>query len=45
MNHWFEEAGKNVTVNTLNIGIDQIPTRTDDSNPFWVAFKRSVEDA
>lgn len=42
---WCDEAGGNITIKTVGRGIKQTPTRIDDSNPFWTAFKNGVAEA
>lgn len=42
---WFEEAGGNITMKTLNRGVKQTPTRVDDSNRFWVAFLKGATES
>lgn len=39
---WEKEAGENVTIK-IKKGLRVEPTRIDDSNPYWVAFKNATE--
>lgn len=45
LNRWCEEAGGNITIKTLDRGPKQTATKVDDSNSFWVAFKKGAEEA
>lgn len=40
---WASEAGSNVTVNILK-GLKPPPTPVDDSNPYWIAFKKATDE-
>lgn len=44
LNRWCTEAGSGVTL-VFNSKAPRIePTKIDDSNPFWIAFKEAVEN-
>lgn len=45
LKRWCQEAGGDINIKTLERGVKQIPTRVDDSNPFWVAFKNGANEA
>lgn len=38
---WCHEAGDGVTCNELTFETDQIATKLDDSNMWWLAFKEA----
>lgn len=40
---WCRNAGPGVTVKFKDNPIRVIPTKTDDTNPWWVAFKKECE--
>ncbi|XP_045769333.1 aminoacylase-1-like [Maniola jurtina] len=43
MKQWCSEAGDGVTYEFLQKADHVAPTRVDDSNPYWVAFKAAVD--
>lgn len=45
IDRWCEEAGGDILIKTVSRGVKQIPTRVDDSNPFWLAFKNATMQA
>lgn len=45
VDRWCQEAGGNITRKTLVRGEKQTATRIDDSNPYWVAFKKASIEA
>lgn len=40
---WCQELGGNIQVEYLMFNKHVEPTKTDDSNPFWVAFKKTMD--
>lgn len=44
MNKWCQEAGDGVVISYEQKDKHIKPSTVDDSNPFWVAFKRAVVD-
>ena len=42
---WCSDAGGNITINYLERGIKEGITRTDDTNPFWIAFKNATDSS
>ncbi|XP_031625422.1 aminoacylase-1-like isoform X2 [Contarinia nasturtii] len=45
VNKWCAEAGGNISINFLDKGENEQVTRTDSSNPFWMAFKTATEES
>lgn len=41
---WCDEAGGNVTINQLSEQAKPPITKTDASNPFWIAFKNAADE-
>lgn len=41
---WCTEAGKDVTIKIVLKDERSSITKTDSSNPFWVAFENAVKD-
>lgn len=43
--NWCNDAGGNITINYLDRGVKGGITKTDDTNPFWVAFKKATDES
>lgn len=43
MNRWVKEAGENVLLE-IQKRINPPPTRLDNSNPYWIAFKNVADE-
>ena len=41
---WLKEAGEGITYSIINRDIPVESTKLDESNPFWIAFKKTFED-
>lgn len=44
MKRWCREAGDGVELNFEQKDDCIIPTKIDDTNPFWVAFEKVIAD-
>lgn len=44
LHRWCNEAGGNIKIIFESKGSKVEPTPIDDSNPFWVAFRRVMVD-
>ncbi|XP_033221949.1 aminoacylase-1-like isoform X2 [Belonocnema kinseyi] len=44
VNGWLEEAGEGVNYTIIAKDVQVESTKLDDSNPFWIAFKKTFDD-
>jgi len=44
INRWCEEAGGDITIRHIQIDPKAPVTQTDETNPFWMAFKKAADE-
>lgn len=43
LNQWCKEAGPDVWIEYIDKKLPVAPTKLDDSNPYWLAFKQATD--